>query len=157
MHIRPIFIIGTGFNDGQVKRTLFTTSVSLTYSGQLSLATQLTSIAEQEVALLAEQAFVDLARVCLAEAMHSPQRINEALAEVENRDGDLTSWLNAATADGRLVIADIPFAATQFFALIKSFCFWPQMMQGQTFPDESQQQVIIDSAVAMFLGFYQSN
>ncbi|MFT4928178.1 MAG: TetR/AcrR family transcriptional regulator of autoinduction and epiphytic fitness [Phenylobacterium sp.] len=133
---------------------LVSTSVSLSYAVDKPLDVQLTTIGQQEVALLGNQAFVDLAKVCVAEAMHSPQRINEALTRVEGREGDLTSWLTAATTDGRLAIDDVQFAATQFFGLIKSFCFWPQMVQGQPFPDETRQQAIVQSAVAMFLALY---
>jgi len=135
--------------------TLFTTSVSIRYQQNISLAEQLTDIAQQEIKLLADPAFIDLAKVILAEAMHSPHRINQALAEVEERDGNLSSWLTAANADNRLKINNIEFAATQFFALIKSFCFWPQVIQAQPFPDKKQQKEIVSSAVEMFINTYQ--
>ncbi|WOH38698.1 TetR/AcrR family transcriptional regulator [Thalassotalea fonticola] len=135
---------------------LFTTAVSIHYQADKSLALQLTDIAEQELRLLSDPAFIDLAKVIMAEAMHSPHRINQALAEVEKRDGNLSGWISAANADGVLKVDDAEFATTQFFALLKGFCFWPQVVQGQPFPDKSQQQDIISSAVTMFLGNYQS-
>ena len=119
------------------------------------MALQLTAIAEQEIDILSDPAFVDLAKVIIAETIHSPQRINEALAEVEERDGNLSSWIIAAIADDALKVADIDFAATQFFALLKAFCFWPQVIQGQAFPEKLQQTQIISSAVNMFLGAYR--
>ena len=134
---------------------LFSTAVFIQYQKDTELSVQLKDIARQEIALLSDPAFIDLARVIMAELMHSPQRINKALAEVENRDGDLTSWIVAAQKDGQLNIDDAEFAATQFFALIKAFCFWPQIIQGQTFPDEKQQENIINSAITMFLGSYK--
>ncbi|NQZ12181.1 MAG: TetR/AcrR family transcriptional regulator [Algicola sp.] len=130
------------------------TSVCVTYDGEKALAAQLTDFAEQEVALLSNPSFFDLAKVCMAEAMHNPERINKALTQLEGRDGDLASWISAATADGRLNVSDVQFAATQFFALLKAFCFWPQMVHGQAFPDEVSQRSVIDSAVGMFLGCY---
>lgn len=135
---------------------LFTSSVSLRYEQNKPLAEQLTDIAEQEIRLLADPAFIDLAKVLLAEAMHSPERINQAMAEVQQRDGDLTSWVKAANQDNRLKVTDIDFAATQFFALIKAFCFWPHVIQNQPFPDQAQQKVIIQSAVSMFLSEYSA-
>jgi len=135
--------------------TLFTSSVSIRYQSDTCLALQLTDIALQEIDLLSDPAFVDLAKVIIAETIHSPHRINEALAEVEERDGNLSSWIDAAIADGALKVADIEFAATQFFALIKAFCFWPQVIQGQAFPEKLQQTQIISSAVNMFLGAYR--
>ena len=134
---------------------LFTSSVSIRYQSGVSLALQLTDIAEQEINLLSDPVFVDLAKVIIAETIHSPHRINEALAEIEKRDGNLSSWIGAAIDDGALKVEDIEFVATQFFALIKTFCFWPQVIQGQPFPDKLQQTHIISSAVNMFLGAYQ--
>jgi TetR/AcrR family transcriptional regulator of autoinduction and epiphytic fitness len=135
--------------------TLFTSSVSIRYQSDVSLTLQLTDIAGQEINLLSDPAFVDLAKVIIAETIHSPHRINEALAEVEERDGNLSCWITTAIADDALKVEDIEFAATQFFALIKVFCFWPQVIQGQPFPDKSQQIHIISSAVNMFLGAYR--
>ncbi|MCJ8272172.1 MAG: TetR/AcrR family transcriptional regulator C-terminal domain-containing protein [Psychrosphaera sp.] len=76
------------------------------------------------------------------------------MALLEGRDGYLASWIGAATDDGRLKVIDAQFAATQFFALLKAFCFWPQMVHGQAFPDEASQRGVIDSAVVMLLGRY---
>lgn len=135
---------------------LFTTAVSLQYEKDKPLADQLTDIAQQEIRLLGDPAFVDLAKVILAEAMHSPERINQALAEVQQRDGDLGSWITAAVEDKKLKVNDIEFAATQFFALIKAFCFWPHIIQNQPFPDKAQQNVIVQSAVTMFLNEYSA-
>ena len=134
--------------------TLFTSAVSIRYQNDVCLAVQLTDIAKQEIDLLSNPAFVDLAKVIIAETIHSPHRINEALVEVEERDGNLSSWIVAAIADDALKVEDIEFAATQFFALIKAFCFWPQVIQGQPFPEKSQQTHIVSSAVSMFLGAY---
>jgi len=136
--------------------TLFSTAVSIQYQSEKELALQLVDIAEQEISLLSDAAFVDLAKVIMAEMMHSPHRINKALAEVESRDGDLTSWIISAVADGKLQVSDAEFAATQFFALIKAFCFWPQLVQGQPFPEKAQQVKIINSAVDMFIGKYKA-
>jgi TetR/AcrR family transcriptional regulator of autoinduction and epiphytic fitness len=135
---------------------LFCSSVSIQYDTQQSLEAQLKDIARQELALLSDPAFVDLAKVIMAETIHSPQRINQALAEVEKRDGNLSDWINAAQQDKKLSSVDVSFAATQFFALLKAFCFWPQIIQGQPFPDNKQQEVIVSSAVSMFLKQYQN-
>ncbi|WP_440874207.1 TetR/AcrR family transcriptional regulator [Thalassotalea sp. PLHSN55] len=135
--------------------TLFSAAVCVKYQQGTPIVEQLTQIAEQEVVLLSDPAFVDLARVIMAEMMHTPERINSAMKQVESRDGDLISWLNAAVCDGVLNISDTSFAATQFYSLIKAFCFWPQVVQGQAFPDKKQQSMIIDSAVTMFIGAYK--
>lgn len=136
--------------------SLFSSAVLVEYQEDKSISEQLTYIAQQEIALLSDTAFVDLAKVLIAEMMHTPERINKVLSEVENRDGDLVSWLVKAHANEKLVIEDAAFSSTQFFALIKGFCFWPQVIQGQAFPNKAEQMKIIDSAVAMFIGQYKS-
>lgn len=134
--------------------TLFSTAVFVKYQRDKSLALQLTDFAQQEILLLSDPAFIDLAKVIMAEMMHSPHRINEVLAEVENREGDLISWIIDANTDGVLKVEDPTFAATQFFALIKAFCFWPQVTQACPFPEKSKQTQIVSSAVSMFMGIY---
>lgn len=135
---------------------LFSSAIYVKYQRDVSLTMQLTDIAKQEISVLSEPAFVDLAKVIMAEMMHSPNRINDMLAEVENREGDLITWIIDANSDGALNVENAPFAATQFFALIKAFCFWPQVVQGQPFPEKSEQTVIINSAVTMFLSNYKA-
>lgn len=142
--------------DGIVEQlmAMFKTAVMVSYDSEKSLESQLRQIAEQEILALSSNEFTDLAKVCMAEAIHNPQRINQAIAQVEKRDGDLHTWLTKAVADDRLAIEDIEFAATQFYGLIKSFCFWPQNIQGMPFPDLQQQKQIVESAVNMFIGHY---
>ncbi|WAJ72132.1 TetR/AcrR family transcriptional regulator [Catenovulum adriaticum] len=134
--------------------SLFNSAVFVEYQDDKPISDQLTDIARQEIALLSDNAFIDLVRVLIAESIHSPERINKALAEVQNRDGDLVSWLNKANAAGKLAVDNAAFASAQFFALIKAFCFWPQVVQGQPFPDPIERRKIIDSAVSMFINQY---
>lgn len=135
--------------------SLLKTSVVVQYQADVPLEEQLKDFCRQEIALLNSQEFTDLAKVCLSQAIHNPERINEALVKVESRDGDLTSWIKAAQNDNKLKPVDSEFATNQFFALIKAFCFWPQLIQDQPFPDEAAQETIINSAVEMFLGYYR--
>ena len=135
---------------------LFSSAIYVKYQRDVSLTMQLTDIAKQEISVLSEPAFVDLAKVIMAEMINSPHRINNMLAEVENREGDLITWIIDANSDGALNVENAPFAATQFFALIKAFCFWPQVVQGQPFPEKSEQILIINSAVTMFLSNYKA-
>jgi hypothetical protein len=56
----------------------------------------------------------------------------------------------------QLDLADPAFAASQFFALLKAFAFWPQIIGVQPPPSSGEREALIESAVSMFLARYQA-
>ena len=128
--------------------------VDVAYSPRRPLHEQLRELLQQKMRMLDDANFIDLARVAIAEVIHSPQRAQEMVARLGDREEGLTVWLRAAVADGRLKPVDPQFAAQQLHGLVKSFAFWPQVTMGQPpLPPLAQQQVV-DTAVQMFLGYY---
>lgn len=128
--------------------------VDLAYHPDRPLRAQLLELLWQKMRMLCDASFVDLARVAIAETIHSPERAQEMVARLGDREEGVTLWLRAATADGQLKLPDPVFAAHQLQGLIKSFAFWPQVTMGQaTLPPALQQQVV-ESAVDMFLACY---
>ena len=89
---------------------------------------QLRRIGEQMLDMLAAPSFISLARVTLAEMLRSPDLARKTYELFRERQSGLAVWLGQATADGRLAIADPVWAADQYFGLIKSFAFWPQIL-----------------------------
>lgn len=117
---------------------------------------QLRDIGEQLLDMLAEPSFISLAKVTLAEMLRSPNLARKTYELFRERQSGLAVWLGEAAADGRLGIEDPVWAADQFFGLIKSFAFWPQILGGQPVPDAKMREKIIDSSVQIFLRAYQS-
>ena len=78
-----------------------------------------------------DEAFLSLARVAIAPGIHSPERARDMVACMGEREEDLTVWIRAAAADGRLKTKDPLFAASQLQGLLKAFAFWPQVTLGQ--------------------------
>ena len=158
----------TVYNHFPSKEALFTeitsimwkqalTATTYTYQQTLSLEEQLTTIAEQEMALLKSATFISVSRLIIAECLHSENTKQQTMAQIGDSESGLSIWLKQATEDGRLVIEDIDIAATQFAGLLKSFAYWPQIIGFGEFPEQSKYRQIIDSAVAMFLGQYKNN
>ena len=128
--------------------------VDLTYQPDKPLRAQLLELMWQKMRMLCDASFIDLARVAIAETIHSPERAQEMVARLGDREEGVTLWLRAAAADGKLKLPDPVFAAHQLQGLVKNFAFWPQITMGQpTLPPAVQKQVV-ESAVDMFLASY---
>jgi len=127
------------------------------YSAEQDLREQLTLLAKYEIAQLQNESFIAMARVIIAEAIHSPELIQEALASFNEDESPLVAWFNAAITDGALTVSSPEIAIKQFISVIKGFCFWPQIVQGEAFPDEDKIALIIDTAVQMVLKQYSSS
>ncbi|WP_144113215.1 TetR/AcrR family transcriptional regulator [Paraburkholderia sp. BCC1886] len=124
------------------------------YCSTQPLRAQLLHMLVKKLALLNDEAFVSLARVAIAAGIHSPERARDMVARMGEREEDLTVWIRAAAADGRLRTADPVFASLQLQGLVKAFAFWPQVTMGQAPLDAQEQQRVAESAADMFLARY---
>ena len=115
---------------------------------------QLRRIGEHMMDMLAAPSFISLARVTLAEMLRSPDLARKTYELFRERQSGLAAWLSEASAEGRLQVADPVWAADQYFGLIKSFAFWPQILGGQPAPDAVTRGRILDSSVDLFLRSY---
>lgn len=128
--------------------------LDLAYRGDRPLRPQLLELVQQKLRLLHDDNFIDLARVAIAAAIHSPERAQDMVARMGGREEGLTVWIRAAAADGRLKTDDPLFAAMQMQGLVKGFAFWPQVTLGQPPLTAAQQKQVAESAVDMFLAYY---
>ncbi|MCI4568470.1 TetR/AcrR family transcriptional regulator [Lysobacter sp. CFH 32150] len=141
----------------QILKQLWERSVEgldLAYRSDRPLRTQLLELVKQKLRLLHDGNFVDLARVAIAATIHSPERAQDMVARMGDREEGLTLWIRAAAADGRLKTKDPLFASMQLQGLVKGFAFWPQITLGQPPLTAAQQQQVAESAVDMFLAYY---
>jgi len=126
------------------------------YSNARPLRAQLLQLLLKKLNLLNDEAFLSLARVAIAAGIHSPERARDMVARMGEREEDLTVWIRAATADGRLKTSDPVFASQQLQALVKGFAFWPQVTMGQSPLSKHEQKQVAESAADMFLARYAS-
>ena len=128
---------------------------SVTYNRDQPLREQLRQMLQAKVQLMADENFLTLARVAIAATIHSPERAQNMVERMGEREEGLTVWIRAAQADGRLKAVDPEFAAHQVQGLLKTFGFWPQMSMGRAALDVEMQNTVAESALEMFLACYQ--
>jgi TetR/AcrR family transcriptional regulator of autoinduction and epiphytic fitness len=128
---------------------------SVTYNRDQPLREQLRQMLQAKVQLMADENFLTLARVAIAATIHSPERAQNMIERMGEREEALTVWIRAAQADGRLKPVDPEFAANQVQGLLKTFGFWPQMSMGRAALDIDMQNTVAESALEMFLACYQ--
>ena len=127
---------------------------ALAFRADRPLRDQLLELIGQKLRLLNDEAFVSLARVAIAAGIHSPERAQDMVARMGEREEGLTVWIRDAAAAGRLKIADPVFASHQLQGLVKGFAFWPQITLGQPPLNTAMQRQVAESAVDMFLAHY---
>jgi len=128
--------------------------LDLAYRSDRPLRAQLLELVKQKLSLLQDANFFDLARVAIAASIHSPERAQEMVARMGDREEGLTTWIRAAAADGRLKTDDPRFVSMQLQGLIKGFAFWPQITLGQPPLSAAQQERVAEATVDMFLAYY---
>ncbi|MFD1561492.1 TetR/AcrR family transcriptional regulator [Paraburkholderia silviterrae] len=124
------------------------------YQAGQPLREQLLALLLRKLRLMTDESFLALARVAIGAGIHSPERARDMVARLGQREEDLTVWIRAAAADGRLRIDDPLFAAQQLHGLVKAFAFWPQITMGQPPLGEDEQQQVAQAAADMFLARY---
>jgi TetR/AcrR family transcriptional regulator, regulator of autoinduction and epiphytic fitness len=129
--------------------------MALSYRAERPLRAQLRELLQSKMRMLNDSNFLDLARVAIAASIHSPERTQEMVTRFGQREEGVGTWIVAAQADGRLKAVDPAFAAHQLHSLLKTFAFWPQVTLGQPPLTAKMQQQVVDSAVDMFLAYYQ--
>ncbi|MCW9023233.1 MAG: TetR/AcrR family transcriptional regulator [Gammaproteobacteria bacterium] len=124
------------------------------YHSDIPLQTQLHAIAEQEMALLISDEFLNTLKMITAETLTSPELTKTNVDDFQESGIGVVKWIKEATKDGRLSVTDPVRAGKQFLALIEAFALWPQLYGYSTVPKKKEQQEIINSSVEMFLNTY---
>ncbi|SDA69183.1 transcriptional regulator, TetR family [Pseudomonas sp. NFACC15-1] len=133
-----------------------TAEQDMPYSSQTPLREQLQTLLQAKLHLLADENFLDLARIAIATTIHSPERAQDMVSRMGQREEGLTAWIRQAQADARLKPVEPAFAAQQMHGLLKTFAFWPQVSMGQPSLTQEEQARVIESALDMFLSRYQA-
>ncbi|MCL1126703.1 TetR/AcrR family transcriptional regulator [Shewanella surugensis] len=134
--------------------TLFFTYEPIPFSKDISLEIQLKNLVEHEINLLTMDEFIAMAKVIFAESIHSPQLVQNAMSEFEEKGSPLVHWFEQAALQGAIKTDHPERVSMQFVAVIKGFCFWPQLIQNAPMPDEKQLDDIAQMTVQMILKQY---
>jgi TetR/AcrR family transcriptional regulator, regulator of autoinduction and epiphytic fitness len=128
--------------------------VELAYRPDQPLREQLVALMSQKLAMLASDDFLDLARVAIAAGIHSPERAQNIVARLGEKESGVLAWIKAAHKDGRIQAADAALAAQQLESLVKGAAFWPQVAMGQPKLGPKAQKQLAVASVDLFLGHY---
>ena len=123
------------------------------YRTDIPLRDQLIDLMREKMQMLNDEHFIALARVAIAATIHAPDRAQEMVAKLGEKEEGVTGWIRAAQADGKLKPADPIFAAHLLQGQLKTFAFWPQITMGQAPLDKAAQVQIVEAAVDMFLAY----
>jgi len=127
---------------------------ALPYRADAPLRAQLLELLMQKMATLTDESFIDLARVGLAAVIHSPERAQEMVSRLREKEGSLLGWIRAAQKDGRLKPGDTSLATQQLESLIKGVAFWPQVTMSQPRLTSREQRKVASASVDLFLSHY---
>ncbi len=123
------------------------------YDHAAPLREQLVGLLSKKMAMLQDSYFLDLARVAIAEAIHSPERAQEMVSRMTRKEEEAAVWLRAAQADGKLLKADPALTSQMLPGLLKTFAFWPQVTLNQPPLDPVMQKKVVEMSVDMFLAY----
>jgi TetR/AcrR family transcriptional regulator, regulator of autoinduction and epiphytic fitness len=124
------------------------------YRADQPLRAQLLGLLRHKMTLMRDPYFLDLAKVAIAEAIHTPERARSMVAKLAEKEEGGTAFVRAAQADGKLKAGDAALMASVLQGHLKAFAFWPQVAMGQPPLDETQQQAVVETAVDMFLCYW---
>ncbi|MFC3940134.1 TetR/AcrR family transcriptional regulator [Pseudomonas gingeri NCPPB 3146 = LMG 5327] len=129
--------------------------LDMSYHPERSLRDQLRDLLTLKMRLLNDGNFLDLARVAIAATIHAPERAQDMVSRLAEREEGFKQWIRDAQADGTFKAVDPEFAAQQLHGLLKAFAFWPQITLGQPPLDPPMQTRVIESALDLFLAGYE--
>ena len=115
---------------------------------------QLLQLLQGKLAMLADDNFLALARVAIAAGLHSPERAQEIVARLGEKDGGMLEWMRAAQKHGALKAGDAVQAVKQLESLVKGVAFWPQVAMGQPRLTPAAQKKLAAATVDLFLSHH---
>jgi TetR/AcrR family transcriptional regulator of autoinduction and epiphytic fitness len=143
----------------QILQQLWCSSAALMdvpYQAGVAMRAQLLDLLTRKMNMLQDGCFLDLARVAIAESIHSPERAQEMVARLSDKEEAVTKWLRDAMADGKLPKSDPMMTSHMLQGQLKTFAFWPQVTLGQPPLDAATQKMVVETTVDMFLAYAAS-
>jgi len=125
---------------------------SIPYDPDRELAEQLGEFVEAKRAVASNPAWLGLMKVATTIFIANPDMARETMARLAEEEDQLVSWLQKATADGRMSVEDPARAAQVFWAMVTGVFFWPSLYLG---PVDGEEAVLLkEEMLALFLARY---
>ncbi|MBO9464386.1 TetR/AcrR family transcriptional regulator [Tropicibacter sp. R15_0] len=122
------------------------------YDPSRDIRDQLREFGREEGRLLTSPEVMATTRLVMSEVLRSPELVEQNEEKTNYRAG-IEAMLRAASADGKLQVADAEQAAEEFISLIKGKAFWPVVF-GAPVLSQDDMSALIESSVEMIMARY---
>ncbi|TQV76871.1 TetR/AcrR family transcriptional regulator [Aliikangiella marina] len=124
------------------------------YDPGIDFYQQLERIARQKIELFSSEEFISLSRVVMPEALHSPEKMEEALAQISTIESNMINWFQQAIDDEKINSQDANDVCFTFMGLIKMDAYYSRLYKGKEAPDQVAIEQMVKKAVDLFVGYY---
>ncbi|PNM64758.1 TetR/AcrR family transcriptional regulator [Vibrio vulnificus] len=118
------------------------------------LQDQLVSLLCQEISVIAQPSYLDMAKVALGHFLFKPEELKAQTSSMSKQDTALYTWLAEQDKNGRLKLESVELARTQLHSLIKGSAFWPQLIGSAEPLTVEQGEALAKNTAALFLSHY---
>ncbi|HAS8360423.1 TPA: TetR/AcrR family transcriptional regulator [Vibrio vulnificus] len=118
------------------------------------LQDQLVSLLCQEISVIAQPSYLDMAKVALGHFLFKPEELKAQTSSMSKQDTALYTWLAEQDKKGRLKLESVELARTQLHSLIKGSAFWPQLIGSAEPLTAEQGEALAKNTAALFLSHY---
>ncbi|EPM5582674.1 TetR/AcrR family transcriptional regulator [Vibrio vulnificus] len=118
------------------------------------LQEQLVSLLCQEISVIAQPSYLDMAKVALGHFLFKPEELKAQTSSMSKQDTALYTWLAEQDKKGRLKLESVELARTQLHSLIKGSAFWPQLIGSAESLTAEQGEALAKNTAALFLSHY---
>mgnify|MGYP001820354649 FL=1 len=99
----------------------------ISYDPERGLTEQLGEFVDAKRAVAENPAWLGLMKVATAVFIANPDMARDTMARMAEEEDRLVSWLQDATADGRMDVEDPVRAAQVFWGMVTGVFFWPAL------------------------------
>ncbi|KXF83327.1 TetR/AcrR family transcriptional regulator [Enterovibrio coralii] len=136
---------------------LWKSSISADTLAQISTCSvkqQLITLLHQEICVIAQPGYLEMAKVAMGHFMFKPDELQEQLKTMSKEDTALHVWLEQQSESGALKVTNVELARNQLHNLIKGSAFWPQVMGACPPLTEEEGLALAENTANLFLGYY---
>ena len=125
---------------------------SRSYDPERGLTEQLGEFVDAKRAVAENPAWLGLMKVATAVFTANPDMARDTMARMAEEEDRLVSWLQDATADGRMSVENPTRAAQVFWAMVSGGFYWPSLYLGPVAGEEAV--ALKEDMVALFIARY---
>lgn len=124
------------------------------YDIKIDFVEQLRRIAQKKIELFVSEEFINLSRVVMPEALHNPQKMQEAMAQMSSLESDMINWFQQAINDNKIKDQDAADVCSTFMGMVKMDSYWSRLLKGKPVPTKTEIDNMVEKAIKMFCCYY---